>query len=91
MSINTILENMISISIAFSSFPNIHAVQHTYTHTQKKEKPRIFSSKVHAHPHKQTGNKRETSILQLSCYNTQGTMRKKNNKCYRGEKENECV
>lgn len=35
-----------------------------------------------------TGNKRETSILQLSCYNTQETMRKKNNKCDRGEKEN---
>lgn len=43
------------------------------------------------HIRSNTGNKRETSILQLSCYNTQETMRKKNNKCYRGEKENEYV
>lgn len=68
---------MISISIAFSIFP--------IRMLWKKKESRIFSS-WSTWISAQT--KRETSILQLSCYNTQETMRKKNNKCYRGEKEN---
>lgn len=44
---------MICISIAF---PNIHAMKHTH---KKKEKLRIFSSKVHQHIRTNAGNKRE--------------------------------
>lgn len=70
MSINTILENMISISIAFSSFPNIHAVQHAHMH--KKKKNQGFSRQKYMHIRT---NKRETNVKRRF-YNFHVTIRK---------------
>lgn len=72
MSINTIFENMISISIAFSSFP-IYMLCNTHIHTRaKKKKNQGFSRQKYMHIRT---NKRETNVKRRF-YNFHVTIRK---------------